>query len=290
MTSTLIQSPPGVTRRGPAAPRLMGPAFTIAFAALMTVPVAYLLYRSVVEEGDFSLSAFGELLQGYYLTDVLLMTLGMAALSSFSAALFAYPIAFVTARCQSSFVRALLAVAVLLPLWTNVIVRVFGWQITMAPNGLLNDILAPLGFGSVQLLSTYFAVYLALTMTSIPYMVLPLVNSFETIKPSLEESAAMSGAGPWLRLFRIIVPLTLPGVAAGFVLSFALNLSSFAIPAVLGGGKIRMVGLLVYEMMAVGNFRSAAALGVILLAMTGAILLVWLYVRRISTQLMARAK
>jgi putative spermidine/putrescine transport system permease protein len=269
---------------------LVGPALSLSFAAAMAVPVAYLLYRSVSGAGHLTLSAFDDLVTGYYLKDVLLLTLGMAALSSLSATLLAYPIAYVTARSQSGVVRALLAVAVMLPLWTNVIVRVFGWQISFSSGGLVNDLLRPIGLGSVQLLATPFGVYLALTMTSIPYIVLPLVSAFETIRPSLEESAAMAGAGPWRSLFRITVPLTLPGVAAGLVLSFALNLSSFAIPSVLGGGKVRMVGLVVYEKMAVGNFQSAAALGVVLLALTGLLLLPLLYVRRIGDRLARRAR
>lgn len=150
----------------------------------------------------------------------------------------AFPVAFHLARTRSRW-RGLLYVGVLSPLLTGVVIRCFGWIVLLANNGLVNQLLGAVGLGPIQLMYSPTGVTIALVHVFLPLMVLPLMNSIQSIDPHLEEAARTLGASRARVFRRIVLPLTLPGIQSGVVLVFVLTASAYVIPVLLGGGRVQ---------------------------------------------------
>ncbi len=185
--------------------------------------------------------------------------------------LIGYPLAFYIAQQKSS-TRNILLFMVIVPFWTNFLVRTYAWKFILNNNGLINVILSNFGFGRIPLINTPVAVIIGLVYGSLPFMALPLYASIEKFDYSLIEAAHDLGAG-YVQVFtRILFPLTLPGVAAGGALVFILTIGQFVVPVILGGGKVAMIGnLLAQQFSSAFNwpFGSAIAVVFILLMMSG---------------------
>jgi putative spermidine/putrescine transport system permease protein len=181
-----------------------------------------------------------------------------------------YPLAYVLARTRSRTVRSVLVTLLLVPLMTSVVVRSYGWMILLANNGLINKALLALGLTSapVQLLFNTTGVVIALVAILLPYMVLTLVPVIQNIAPALEEASQSLGASP-TRMFRdVVVPLSLPGVAAGSILVFVLTIAAYATPRLVGGSRLLVMPIFVYDQtMALLNWPFASATSFILLAL-----------------------
>ena len=157
----------------------------------------------------------------------------------------AYPLALLIARSPRSH-RDLLVLLVILPFWSNFLIRVYAWMIILGPQsvfaGTLNGFLHLLGFGPVRLLFTPFAVVIGLVYVHLPFMVLPLYANLEKHDPALLDAAQDLGANGWERFWRVTFPLSLPGVFAGAALVFIPAFGIFAIPDLLGGTSGIMIG------------------------------------------------
>ena len=193
-----------------------------------------------------------------------------------------YPVAYVVARAGRW--RQLLLFLVVLPFWTSFLVRTFAMIFLLRDSGLVNGILLGIGLidEPIALLYTPFAVLLGLVYGFLPLMILPIYTSLEKLDDSLLEAAEVLGARPSARFFQVIVPLSLPGVAAGCLLTFIPALGSFVTSDLLGGAKQVMIGNLIQNQFTVARnwpFGSAAAfvvMGLVLLAVIG-------YLRRRGT-------
>ncbi|MDQ1196080.1 putative spermidine/putrescine transport system permease protein [Rhizobium sp. SORGH_AS 787] len=169
-----------------------------------------------------------ELIGQSILTSLLITVLTLVA---------SYPIALYLHRTQGRW-KTLLLVLVISPLLTSAVVRTYGWIAILADDGLINNILHALGAeNGVRLLFNKIGVVIGLTEILMPYMILALLAGFGRLDPRIEEAAETLGASPWKVFWRIIVPLTMPGVALGCLLSFVLAVSSFITPKLLGGGR-----------------------------------------------------
>ncbi len=198
-----------------------------------------------------------------------------------------YPVAYVIARARRW--RQLLLFLVVLPFWTSFLVRTFAMIFLLRDSGLVNRIL--LGVGLIDqpmtLLYTPAAVMLGLVYGFLPLMILPIYASLEKLDDSLLEAAEVLGAGPRARFFQVIFPLSLPGVAAGCLLTFIPALGSFITSDLLGGAKQVMIGNLIQNQFTVARnwpFGSAAAfvvMGLVLLAVVG-------YLRRRDAEALVR--
>lgn len=198
-----------------------------------------------------------------------------------------YPVAYVIARARRW--RQLLLFLVVLPFWTSFLVRTFAMIFLLRDSGLVNRIL--LGVGLIDrpmtLLYTPAAVMLGLVYGFLPLMILPIYASLEKLDDSLLEAAEVLGAGPRARFFQVIFPLSLPGVAAGCLLTFVPALGSFITSDLLGGAKQVMIGNLIQNQFTVARnwpFGSAAAfvvMGLVLLAVVG-------YLRRRDAEALVR--
>lgn len=245
---------------------------SIFMGASLLVPLVYMIVLSFQSNVTASFSMenyrrfFGNI---YYIKDVLFLSIKLGIISGFIALILGYPISLYIAKIKNQKFKTLLLIISIIPFWVNVVIRVFGWRIILSDYGVLNNILLELGLISspIKIMNTELGVLLGLVQVSIPYIILPLVGVLEAIPPSLEEAAYSVGAKPFKTFLSITFPLSMPGVLAGTLMVFALNTGAYAIPAMMGGGFVRMIALVAYEQsMSIGNFPFAALLGLMLLA------------------------
>jgi spermidine/putrescine transport system permease protein len=170
---------------------------------------------------------------------------GYATVTTLFGLLLAYPLATLIASSGRKY-RDLLLLLVILPFWSNFLIRVYAWMIILGPNAALarvvNSALSMFGLGPVPLLFSGFAVLTCLVYVHLPFMVLPLYATLEKIDNSLLEAAADLGARPWTVFRQVTIPLARPGIAAGSLLCFIPIVGEFVVPDLLGGSRSLMIG------------------------------------------------
>jgi spermidine/putrescine transport system permease protein len=165
----------------------------------------------------------------------------VSILTTLACLLIGYPLALFIVRSPQRWRTALLFL-VLIPFWTNFLVRIYAWQIILSNNGLINSALQSLGLPQQNLLNTENATLLGLVYGELPFMVLPLYASIDRFDFTLMEAAADLGASRWRAFLRVMLPITMPGVAAGSVLVFIPTVGQFVVSELLGGAKVDYIG------------------------------------------------
>jgi putrescine transport system permease protein len=195
-------------------------------------------------------------------------SLANAALATVLCLLLGYPIAYAIALARGAR-RQLLLFLVMLPFWTSFLIRVYAWIAILEPNGLLNEFLIGVGLIAtpLPLLNNQFSVELGLVYSYLPFMILPLYGSLSTLDESLIEAAADLGARPFRVFLGVILPLTLPGIAAGSLLVLVPAIGEFVIPDLLGGPDTLMIGKVLWdEFFNNRDWPVASAVAVVLVA------------------------
>lgn len=191
----------------------------------------------------------------------------LSALATVSAAVLAYPIAYYIARFGGRY-KNQLAALVIIPFWTNYVVRIYGWRIILSDEGILNTSLIMLGLIDEPLdfvLNTRFSIWFGLVYLLLPFMILPLYSTLEDIDGTLIEAAYDLGASRRDVFRRIVFPLSIPGLMAGTIFVFIFSMGAFIVPAMMGGG-IPYVGTRInYEFGFGGDWPAGAAIGSILM-------------------------
>ena len=183
----------------------------------------------------------------------------------------AYPIALFLHRLPPAR-RNLLFVITVSPLLVSVVVRTYGWMVILGDQGLVNNLLLSTGLISapLRLVNGWIGVTVGLVEVLIPYMALSLISGFGRLDAHLEEAAASLGANAWRRFFRVVFPLTMPGVALGCLLCFVLSMSSFITPKLLGGGRVFLLATEIYDLAVIQlEWPRAAATSVVVLLLFG---------------------
>jgi len=199
------------------------------------------------EEGrlDLNLESYARFFEESIYAQIFVKSVVYALVTTFFSLVLAYPLASLIARSSKRY-RDLLLLTVILPFWSNFLIRIYAWMIILGPNAALartvNGALAWIGHGPVPLLFSSFAVLICLVYVSLPFMVLPLYANLEKHDPALLEAAQDLGASAWQRFWRITWPLSLPGVYAGGALVFIPAFGIFAIPDILGGPDDSLIG------------------------------------------------
>ena len=178
---------------------------------------------------------------------IFLRSVGIALLTTIFCLIVGYPLAYFIARHRNEKWRNALLLLVVVPFWTNFLVRTYAWIVILRTEGVLNIFLQSLGIiqEPLQLLYTLFAVILGLVYGYLPFMVLPLYASIEKFDFSLMEAAYDLGADDRRAFLRVMLPLTAPGIIAGCILVFIPALGAFITPDILGGAKVMMIGNLI---------------------------------------------
>lgn len=234
-------------------------------------PLAVLLATSVQSAPGvpgFSLAQYWNFFQDAINVDVLLDTFWLGVQVTLGCLLFGYPVAYLYANAPAKW-KGILTFLILLPLLTSAVVRTFGWVVILGKQGLINSLLLSVGFAEpIKLLFTHHGVAISMTQIQLPLMILPIVASLAQIDPRLAAASESLGGGAWRTFWQITFPLTLPGIISGCLLVFALTVSSFVTPSIIGGGQIMYMPTLIYQQAVVLlNGPFAAAISAILLAM-----------------------
>jgi len=213
----------------------------------------------------------------YYL-EVIWTTIRIGLWTTLVALLIGYPLAHWMARIKSRTGHALLLMAVLAPMLTGIVVRTFAWMTMLSDKGVINQILTSLGLITkpLQLMYNETGIVIGLVHIYVPFMVLTLTGVIGRIDERLEQAAENLGATPWRAFLEVTLPLSLPGILAGSLLVFALAISAYVTPILLGGFQIMTLPILIYQQISANfNIGFAAALGMVLLAIS--LLLVMAY-------------
>jgi putative spermidine/putrescine transport system permease protein len=207
---------------------------------------------------------------------IALRTIGIAAAVTVTDALLAFPLAYFMARLAGARSRTFLFVAVLLPLWSSYLIRVYIWRLILSHDGVLNWSLQKIGLPAANIGYSSWAVWLIFTYVWLPFMVLPVYGALERIPESLVEASRDLGAGGATTFRRVVLPLALPGVVAGSIFTFSLTLGDYVTPLLAGGGSSsQFIGNVVYQSVGISNnVPFAAAFAAIPLAVMGIYLLV----------------
>ena len=204
---------------------------------------------------SYGLDNFQTIAEGEVYRTIVLRTVLIAAAVTAADAILAFPIAFYMAKVASPRIRGLLVVAVLMPLWSSYLVKVYAWRTILSEDGILNWALSPLGlsgpgYGNV-------ATWLVFTYLWLPFMVLPIYAGLERIPGSLLDASGDLGAGAGHTFRRVIVPLVLPAVVAGSIFTFSLTLGDYITPQLVS--STQFIGNVVYANVGVANNLPLAA-------------------------------
>jgi putative spermidine/putrescine transport system permease protein len=224
---------------------------------------------------EFTLDTYAELLRPANL-DIIGRTLLMAALVTIASALLAFPLAYYMARFARGRTRAFLYLAVLLPLWSSYLVRVYTWKIILAQEGIitwaldlvgarwmLDGILSMPVIGGPSLSFSYLGMFLVFVYIWLPYMILPINAALERVPASVLDASSDLGARPGYTFRRVILPLAFPGVVAGSIFTFSLTMGDFIIPSVIGNSSFFIGAAVLTHQGTAGNIPLAAAFTVV---------------------------
>jgi putative spermidine/putrescine transport system permease protein len=212
---------------------------------------------------SWNLDNFRQLFTSTYLR-IIKRTVGMAALVTVTDAIIAFPFAYYMARVATPRMRNVLFTAVLLPLWASYLARVYAWIVILQDGGVLNWSLAKLGLGAPNIAYSNTAMWIVFSYIWLPYMIIPVFGALERIPNSLLEASSDLGARSLRTTWRVVLPLALPGIAAGSIFTFALTLGDFITPILIGGASSNFIGNVIYSNIGVaGNLPFAATLAMV---------------------------
>lgn len=245
----------------------VGAPATLFLLVLFAGPLILFLVQSL--EGDV-LATYGKALTDPVYAAVLGNTLLIAAYVCGICLLLGYPLAYFLTSVPAPWPTIGL-IFLLLPFWTSILVRTYGWMVLLGRNGIINRLLEAVGLidTPLPLLNNWTGVLIGMVHVLLPYMVFPLYAAMRRVDTNLIVAASGLGAPGWQIFRRIYFPLTLPGVLAGLVLVYVLSIGFFITPALLGGGKVPLSALLIEQQVSQFlNWGFAAALSVVLLGAT----------------------
>ncbi len=180
-------------------------------------------------------------------------TIGIAAVVTVSDAILAFPLGYFMARIAGGRSRTFIFVAVLLPLWSSYLIRVYIWRLILDNDGVLNWSLRKVGLPAANIGYSNWAVWLVFTYVWLPFMILPVYGALERIPESFVEASRDLGASAFTTFRRVILPLALPGIVAGSIFTFSLTLGDYITPLLAGGASSQFIGNVVYDSVGVSN-------------------------------------
>jgi ABC-type spermidine/putrescine transport system permease subunit I len=248
-----------------AVPLLLVAPLLIYMVVFYALPVISMLLRSV-NEPTWSLANYAALPDDPVFLKTFSITLNTAFIVTLATLVLGYPVALGLVRART--MAPLILIVILLPFWTSVLVRSYAWMVLLGRHGLINEALLAAGLidRPIRLLNTPLATEIAMTHILLPYMILPIANALRQIDPSLVRAASGLGATPWRTFLQVILPLSMPGVAAGVLLVFVLSLGFYITPAMVGGPRDVTLSMLIAQSVDQLNWAYAATLATVLLA------------------------
>ena len=260
---------------------LAGPGAAL-FAALVVLPLALTLLLSfhvfdpaTGVKDQYTFAHYVAVISDGYVLNVFWRTLRLAALTTLICAMIGAPEAYILSRMREPW-RSVFLLAIIGPLLVSVVVRTFGWSMLLGQTGLVNDVLRLMGLGTVRLLYTETAIVIALVHVMLPFMVIPVWTSLQKLDPMVEAAAWTLGASRFTALRRVVMPQVTMGLLSGSLVVFGLSASAFAVPALLGGRRLKVAATLVYdEYMNELNWPLGATIAILVLLINLVIMLAY---------------
>ncbi|MFC7157609.1 ABC transporter permease [Halomarina halobia] len=244
--------------------------FFIGPLAIMFM-IATMEMQSLVLIPNYGIDNFVSVFAEYVNRVAFTNTVTIAVSTTVTAAIVAYPIAYYIARFGGAHKNQLL-ILVMVPFWTNYIVRIYGWKIILGSQGVVNSGLMALGVINEPigwLINTKFSLWLGLTYLWLPFMILPLYSSLEKIDRSIIEAAYDLGASRTSVFRHVIFPMSLSGLVGGSIFVFIFSMGAYIVPAMLGGGELFVGTRIAYEFGIGGDWPMGAAIGSVLVLLVG---------------------
>lgn len=233
------------------------------FIAVPLLMIAVFAFTS--NDGGFTIKNIQD--AGQY-ANIFFRSIWLSVIATAICLIMAYPVSFILSRMEKH-KQATMLMIVMLPMWMNFLLRTYAWMTLLGNNGVINHLLGLIGIGPLKLINTSGAVVLGMVYNYLPFMILPLYSVMVKIDKSVIEAASDLGCSSFATLFRVIVPLSLPGITSGITMVFVPAISTFIISRMLGGGSNLLIGDLI-EMQFLGNAYNphlGAAISLVLMVM-----------------------
>lgn len=240
----------------------------------LVLPLLSSLIPTVFPESSFSLQLYIDFFKDSYFMAVLGRTLSISLIVTIFCAVLGLPAAYVISGVSKKW-RGILIALTLFPLLTNSVIRSFAWITILGKNGVINNLLMMFGLihEPMSLLYTDFSIIIGSVYLFLPTMIMTLVGVLENIDDDLLEAAATLGLGPLKGFFKIILPLSLPGMIVGSILVFTGTLTAYTTPQLLGGNKKMMLATLLYQRATtLGDWTSASVIALVMIVITFAVM------------------
>jgi putative spermidine/putrescine transport system permease protein len=257
--------------------------FLLFFAAPLAILTLVSFYADT-EMTRFGLAQYARFLLDPFSLRVLGATLWLGVQVTALCLLLGYPLAWAYVRAPR-WAQGVLMLIIVLPLLTSVVVRTFAWIVILGRQGIVNSTLMWLGLTDtpLRLLYTEAGLVFALAQVQMPLMVLPLITALSRIDPNLQDASAALGAGAWRSFFKVTLPLTLPGIIAGCLLTFSAAITAFITQTLVGGGQMLFMPMYLYQQSStLSNWPFAAAISIIFLVAVLAAVTVFNLLGRLS--------
>lgn len=217
-----------------------------------------------LENYDLSLVNFQRFFEPLYLK-ILAVSLGVALLSTVVCLLVGYPVAYIISGLPEKYRESLILLFVI-PMWMNFLLRTYAWLTLLGNNGLINQFLNLFGIGPLNIMYNMKAIMIGMVYNFLPFMVLPIYTQLLKMDKSLTDAAKDLGANKFQVFFKVILPLSLPGVYTGITMVFIPAISTFVIPNLLGGNKFYLIGNLIEQQFTfTGNWAFGSAISIVLI-------------------------
>ena len=254
--------------------------FLVPVVSLFLISIDDPIIGVVTPQFDFTLKNFARIFDKALYYDAAIRSVYLAALVALMALIIGYPLAYYIAKTEHVARNTFYMILVLSAMQLDMIIRLYGMMVLLGDNGLINGTLLRHGLIDEPwpLMYNFAGTVVGLVQFTLPFMVLSLIGIIRSIHPSLEEAARSLGANRWTTFWRITFPLSMPGILAGSLLVFALSISSYVIPALMGGWKVNVMPLHIYQQIAeMAQWQFGAAIAVVLFS--ASVLAVFIYQR-----------
>jgi putative spermidine/putrescine transport system permease protein len=265
-TTSFAQEPK--TWRRPSGFAYVAPALLL-IVLFFVVPIASLLLRSVLEPSP-GIGNYAELFGSWTYVRIFANTFLVSALVTLLSVVIGFPVAWLLAIIPNRWGSVLFAI-ILLSMWTNLLARTYAWMVLLQRTGVINKTLMGLGLidQPLVMVNNLIGVTIGMTYIMLPFIILPLRGVIKGIEPGILQAAALCGATKWQSLWRVLIPLALPGIASGALMVFVMSLGYFVTPALLGGTANMMVAEMIAQFVqSLVNWGMGGAAALVLLVVT----------------------
>ena len=259
-------------------------AFFVLFFLAPLLLLIVISFYATPDLTSFGLDQYAKIAGDGFTLPVLLDTLWLGVQTTLLCLLLGYALAWSYVRSPAALQKVLMLI-IILPLLTSVVVRTFAWVVILGRQGIVNSVLAEFGWieSPLKLLYTRGGLIVALANVQLPLMALPLITALQKLDPNLEDASAALGASALRTFWRITLPLTLPGILAGCLLTFAASITAFISQSLIGGGQMLFMPMYIYQQASsLQNWPFAAAISLVFLVAVMACVTAFNYLGRLS--------